>query len=115
MRLNIRAAITIFVLLPAIPTMGADADLSRGKVVQIGKAATALVEVPLARGKGYGAAFCVHPAGFFISNADVVGAPGERAPLLAPNVDSLWRWNYDYLMRDYPRRLKVAAVRGREN
>ncbi len=51
-------------------------DLPRDKIVLVGKAATALVEVSLPRGKGYGSAFCIHPSGLFITNAHVVEGPG---------------------------------------
>ena len=62
------------------PSAAVDEPLSRVQVARIGKAATALVEVKAARGQGYGSAFCVHPAGWFLTNAHV--AQGELTLVL---------------------------------
>jgi hypothetical protein len=53
----------------------ADEPLTRVQIARLGKAATALVEVKAARGQGYASAFCIHPAGWFLTNAHV--AQGE--------------------------------------
>jgi hypothetical protein len=53
----------------------ADQDLSRAQLAKIGKRATALIEVRLPGGFGYGSAFCIHPSGLFLTNYHVT----ERA------------------------------------
>ncbi len=61
----------------------ADEDgLSRAKIAQMGKAATALVEVKPRR--GYGSAFCIHPSGLFLTNAHV--AQGDLTLILNPGL-----------------------------
>jgi hypothetical protein len=49
----------------------ADEPLTRVQIARIGKAATALVEVKAQRGQGTGSAFCIHPDGWFLTNAHV--------------------------------------------
>jgi hypothetical protein len=56
----------------------ADAPSWRKEVGQLGKAATALVEVKPR--SGYGSAFCVHPDGLFLTNAHVVQPFGAFPP-----------------------------------
>ncbi len=51
--------------------LGGNESLSRVQIARLGKAATALVEVKNHRGNGYGTAFCVHPDGWFVTNAHV--------------------------------------------
>jgi hypothetical protein len=48
-------------------------------VIALGKHATALVENRLQNGIGYGSAFCIHPLGYFVTNAHVVVEKGQRA------------------------------------
>jgi hypothetical protein len=67
-----------FAFVAAAPA--ADEPLSRVQVARIGKAATALVEVKAARGQGYASAFCIHPDGWFLTNAHV--AQGELTLVL---------------------------------
>ena len=56
-----------------------DEPLSRPEIAKIGKAGTALVEV---KGRGHGSAFCIHPAGLFITNDHV--AQGDITIILKP-------------------------------
>ena len=44
-------------------------ELTRAQIAKLGKAATALVE---AGNNAQGTAFCIHPAGFFVTNEHVV-------------------------------------------
>jgi hypothetical protein len=62
----------------------ADEPLTRVQIARIGKAATALVEVKAARGQGFGSAFCIHPDGWFVTNAHV--AQGEIKLVLNPSL-----------------------------
>jgi WD40 repeat protein len=56
----------------------ADDGLSRVEIAKRGKPATALVEVQVPGGFGYGSAFCIHPSGLFLTNFHVVeGALGD--------------------------------------
>jgi DNA-binding beta-propeller fold protein YncE len=58
----------------------ADEPLTRVQIARIGKASTALVEVQAARGQGHASAFCIHPDGWFVTNAHV--AQGELTLVL---------------------------------
>jgi Trypsin-like peptidase domain/Leucine rich repeat/Leucine Rich repeat len=53
---------------------GAEDEPSREKLVEIGKPATALVECISPGGRAYGCAFCLHPSGLFVTNAQIVNA-----------------------------------------
>jgi len=68
-------------ILPTYPAAN-QGELSREKVAQLGKAATALVEVTVPKGKAYGSAFCIHPSGLFITNAHVVDLAGVTSVLV---------------------------------
>jgi S1-C subfamily serine protease len=57
----------------------ADDALAKTEIAKIGKASTALIHLPDSHASGSG--FCIHPAGFFITNAHVV-APGGRINLV---------------------------------
>lgn len=73
-----------FVLLLALArSPAADEPLSRVEIGKIGKAATALVEVKARR--SYGSAFCIHPAGLFLTNEHVVQG-GEVTLVLNPGL-----------------------------
>jgi S1-C subfamily serine protease/streptogramin lyase len=62
-------------------TMGGQADVAP-EIVQRGKDATALVEVE--GGQGFGTAFCIDAAGYFVTNEHVVmlGGAGRRLSLI---------------------------------
>src|SRR6516165_10750966 len=64
--------------------VGADEPLTRVQIARLGKAATALVEVKAARGQGHASAFCIHPDGWFVTNAHV--AQGELTLVLNPSL-----------------------------
>jgi S1-C subfamily serine protease len=59
-------------------------ERSRLEVARAGKAATALVESSFGRGKGFGSSFCIHPSGWFITNAHVVDKAHSVALVLNP-------------------------------
>jgi S1-C subfamily serine protease len=88
--------------------------LPREKVVQAGKAATALVEVSLARGRGYGSAFCVHPSGLFITNAHVVenALPSTISLVLNPALQSQRRLAAKIVRIDKVNDLAVLRAEG---
>jgi hypothetical protein len=54
------------------------------QLARLGKAATAFVEVKAARGQGAGSAFCIHPDGWFVTNAHV--AQGKITLVLNPSL-----------------------------
>jgi Trypsin-like peptidase domain len=57
---------------------GAEDELTRERLAQIGKPATALVECTYPAGRAHGAAFCVHStaaSSSFVTNAHIVNAP----------------------------------------
>ena len=65
----------------ALVSAAAARDLSRAEINKLGKASTALVELP--GRQGYASAFCVHPSGLFITNAHAVPPnPGSRITLV---------------------------------
>jgi S1-C subfamily serine protease len=64
------------------PSPAADGELSRVQLGKLGKASTALVEVQVGFAKGHGSAFCVHPAGMFVTNEHVVRAAGPSGTVL---------------------------------
>lgn len=74
----------LLVAVCAFPAAGRAAD-ERVEVIQRGKRATALVDVA---SREYGSAFCVDPAGFFVTNAHVVkraaGGGGKVSLVLEP-------------------------------
>jgi S1-C subfamily serine protease len=81
----IRRLGSIAVLLTAFARCGtAEEPLSRVQIARLGKASTALVEVKTARGQGHASAFCIHPDGWFLTNAHV--AQGELTLVLDPSL-----------------------------
>ena len=73
-----RRLLFVFFLLTLIaPRRHNAAAAQPPEIISNGKRATAFVRVPLQGGVSYGSAFCIHPLGFFVSNAHVV----ERAPV----------------------------------
>jgi WD40 repeat protein/S1-C subfamily serine protease/tRNA A-37 threonylcarbamoyl transferase component Bud32 len=83
-----RLAIRLLAVLSSISLTSegraADEPLTRVQIARIGKAATALVEVKAARGQGHASAFCIHPDGWFVTNAHV--AQGEMTLVLNPSL-----------------------------
>jgi hypothetical protein len=76
---------TLVALLSVVTIVRAgDETLTRVQIARLGKAATALVEVKAARGQGHASAFCIHPAGWFLTNAHV--AQGELTLVLNPSL-----------------------------
>jgi WD40 repeat protein/S1-C subfamily serine protease len=76
---------TFAILLTALSRCGtADEPLTRVQIARLGKAATAFVEVKAARGQGAGSAFCIHPDGWFLTNAHV--AQGDITLVLDPTL-----------------------------
>jgi hypothetical protein len=68
-----RSLPAVILLLLGGHSPAADEPLPRTEVARIGKAATALVE----NKPRYGSAFCIHPAGLFITNAHVIPEAGN--------------------------------------
>lgn len=83
---SIRCQLCLPAILAMAFTLGKPADEppSRVRIARIGKPATALVEVKSQRGMSYGAAFCVHAEGWFVTNAHV--ATGEVTLVLNPSL-----------------------------
>jgi DNA-binding beta-propeller fold protein YncE len=78
---------TLAIVMAAATSCGAaDETLSRVQLARLGKAATAFVEVKAAQGQGSGTAFCIHPDGWFLTNAHV--AQGEITLVLDPTLKS---------------------------
>jgi hypothetical protein len=81
----IRRLGTFAVLLTAWSGWGvADEPLTRVQLARLGKAATAFVEVKAAQGQGSGSAFCIHPDGWFLTNAHV--AQGDITLVVDPTL-----------------------------
>jgi WD40 repeat protein len=110
----IRLHRTLAILLTVMTRSGAGEEpLTRVQIVRAGKAATALVEVSAARGQGYGSAFCVHPAGWFLTNAHV--AAGDLTLVLNPSLKTEKSYPARVVRRDEEADLallKVEAVTG---
>jgi hypothetical protein len=82
---SIRRLGSLAVLLTVLARCGAaDEPLTRVQIARIGKASTALVEVKAQRGQSYASAFCIHPSGWFLTNAHV--AQGEITLVLNPSL-----------------------------
>ena len=85
MTTTIRRFATLPVLLLVVTIVRAgDEPLTRVQIARIGKAATALVEVKAASGQGHASAFCIHPDGWFLTNAHV--AQGGITLVLNPSL-----------------------------
>ena len=86
--MNGRSAIRLLAVLSSVSLTtdgrALDEPLTRVQIGRIGKAATALVEVKAAHGQGYGSAFCIHPSGWFLTNAHV--AEGQITLVLNPSL-----------------------------
>jgi hypothetical protein len=74
------------IVIGVTPCGAADEQLSRVQIARLGKAATAFVEVKVAQDQGSGSAFCIHPEGWFLTNAHV--AQGELTLVLDPTLKS---------------------------
>jgi len=70
---------TVLFFMSLVPALGEGP--TRTEIAKLGKAATALVE---AGNNTQGSAFCIHPAGFFITNAHVVRQGGGPTLILNP-------------------------------
>ncbi len=78
---------TLAVLSTAVAcSAAADEPPTKVKIARIGKAATVLLEVKTQRGQASGSAFCIHPDGWFLTNAHV--AQGEITLILDPSLKS---------------------------
>jgi internalin A len=74
-----RFCIDILLLAPIVflcaEARGAEGELSREKLVQMGKPATALMECAYPGGRTHGTAFCVDPSGLFVTSTHVLSNP----------------------------------------
>jgi WD40 repeat protein len=87
MKSTVRRLGAFAILLTALSRYSvADEPLTRVQIERLGKAATAFLEVKGARGQGSGSAFCIHPDGWFLTNAHV--AQGEITLVLNPSLSS---------------------------
>jgi WD40 repeat protein/S1-C subfamily serine protease len=86
MNIGLKLCLSTLVSFLLLATVGraADEPLSRVQLARLGKAATAFVEVKAARGQGAGSAFCIHPDGWFLTNAHV--AQGDVTLVLNPTL-----------------------------
>ncbi len=102
------------VLFPLPQTVSADDDLPRPKVAEMGKAATAMVEVSRFHGKACGSAFCISPAGIFVTNAHVMeGAMQSECTLvLNPALKTERKLKGKLLRLDKPHDLAILRVEG---
>ena len=100
--------------LPFPQILLADDDLPRPKVAEMGKAATAMVDVSRFRGKAYGSAFCISPAGIFVTNAHVMeGAMQSECTLVLNPAQKTERKLKAKLLRlDKPHDLAILRVEG---
>jgi hypothetical protein len=102
---------TLAVLLTAVTRCGAaDEPPPLVHVARIGKAATALVEVKTARGQGNGSAFCIHPSGWFLTNAHV--AQGELTLVLSPGLKAEKSYPARVVRSDAEQDLALLRVEG---
>ncbi|MFO0175919.1 MAG: hypothetical protein ACK55P_01855, partial [Planctomyces sp.] len=76
-RLLVRSVIVLLVFLSATTPLAAQ---SAPEIVSRGKLATALVVAEARRVSG--TAFCVDPAGYFVTNAHVAGKTGDTVKLV---------------------------------
>jgi WD40 repeat protein len=88
----------------------AEEPVSRVQVVRAGKAATALVEVKAERGKGTASAFCIHPAGWFVTSAHV--AVGDLNLILNPSLRDEKSFKARVARRDEKADLALLKVEG---
>ena len=89
---------------------GADEQLTRVQIARAGKAATALVEVRTARGDGYATAFCIHPAGWFLTNAHV--AQRDLNLILNPSLKTEKSYSARVIRSDQDLDLALLHVEG---
>jgi serine protease Do len=108
----LRILLTASLFLPLAGAASAGEELSHEKIVEIGKAATAMVEVSRFRGKAYGTAFCVNPAGYFVTNAHVIeGAlKSECTLVLNPALKTQRKLKAKLLRLDKPHDLAILRV-----
>jgi S1-C subfamily serine protease len=85
-------------------------SLTRAQIVKAGKAATALVEVKAQGGEGHASAFCIHPDGWFITNAHV--AVGDLTLVLNPNMKNEKSYRARVVRRDEEADLALLKVEG---
>jgi WD40 repeat protein len=94
-------------------TWAADEGLSRVEIARIGKPATALVEVKLADGFGYGSAFCIHPSGLFLTNDHVTAsAQGDITLVLDSGLQTQKIYQARVVRADPQRDLALLRVEG---
>ena len=63
-----------------------EGKLTAVQLARLGKAATALVECDIPRGKKHGSAFCIHSSGLFVTNAHVVRDASAVRLVLNPSL-----------------------------
>ena len=110
MRSALYLLVAACVLFPFASAVSADDDLPRGKVAELGKAATAMVEVP----RFHGTAFCISPSGIFVTNSHVMeGAlQSECSLVLNPALKSERKLKGKLLRLDKPHDLAILRVEG---
>ncbi len=101
-------------LFPCAQAVSADGDLPREKLAEMGKRATAMVEVARFHGRAYGTAFCISPAGIFVTNAHVMeGAlQSECTLVLNPALKTQRKLKGKLLRLDKPHDLAILRVEG---
>jgi WD40 repeat protein len=111
MTTRLRLICTVALVITAVTRcQAADEPLTRAQIVKTGKAATALVEVKAQRGEGHASAFCVHPDGWFITNAHV--AVGDLTLVLNPNMKNEKSYRARVVRRDEEADLALLKVEG---
>ena len=102
---------TLAIVVTAVTHSGAaDEPLTHVQIARIGKTAAALVEVKAARGQGHASAFCIHPAGWFLTNAHV--AQGELTLVLNPSLKTEKTYPAQVIRTDTELDLAVLHVEG---
>jgi WD40 repeat protein len=108
---TIRRLATLAVLLPVVAGCSAvDEQLTRLQIAKAGKAATALVEVKERRRQGNGSAFCIHPSGWFVTNAHA--AQGELTLVLNPGLKTEKSYSARVVRSDPELELALLRVEG---
>jgi hypothetical protein len=108
--INVRILTIAILVAAATPCRAADEPLTRVQIARLGKAATALVEVKAAGGQGSGSAFCIHPSGWFLTNAHV--AQGELTLVLNPSLKTEKSYSARVVRSDPDLDLALLRVEG---
>jgi WD40 repeat protein len=102
---------TLAIVVMAATSCGAaDEPLTRVQLARLGKAATAFVDVKATQGQGSGTAFCIHPDGWFLTNAHV--AQGELTLVLDPALASQKAYSARVVRSDSELDLALLRIEG---